>query len=132
MIIFKILLQLKAFQIIHLLLNLDHLMKTAMATCTMAKVMRHSGPFSNEGINVGLQIGKITPEPGNEESIVKKRCDKLKESFYQSFRTLEGQCNNLDQPLLGSTRHQLSRLLPGDYKKFQKETFNQKPSNLSM
>ena len=108
------------------------MMKSAMATCTMAKVMRHSGPFSNEGVNVGLQIGRITPEPGNEESLVKKRCDKLKESFYQNFRTLEGQCNNLDQPLLGSTRHQLSRLLPGDYNKFQKETFDQRPSNLSM
>ena len=107
-------------------------MKTVMATCTMAKVMRHSGPFSNEGVNVGLQIGRITPEPSNDESLVQKRCDKLKESFYQNFRTLEGQCNNLNQPLLGSTRHQLSRLIPGDYKKFQKETFNQKPSNLSM
>ena len=103
-----------------------------MATCTMAKIMRHSGAFTNEGVNVGLQIGKITPEPGNEESLVKKRCDKLKESFYQSFRTLEGQCNNLEQPLLGSTRHQLARLLPGDYNKFQKETFAQKPSNSSM
>ena len=64
-------------------------MKSAMATCTMAKVMRHSGPFSNEGVNVGLQIGRITPEPGNEESLVKKRCDKLKESFYQNLEPLK-------------------------------------------
>ena len=96
----------------------------------MEKVLRKSGVFSNEGVMVGLQFGLTPIEHCEDERIVKKRCDKLNRSFYKNFRTLEGQCNNNEQPLLGSTRSRLSRLLPADHKKFRRQTFFDKPENL--
>ena len=105
-------------------------MTTANAKCTMEKVLRQSGPFSNEGVKVGLQVRATAPEHCDDEAIVKKRCNKLNDSFYKNFRTLEGHCNNQDHPLFGSLGSRLSRLIPAEYSKFQKETFVQKPSNL--
>ena len=99
-------------------------------TCTMEKVLRQSGTFSNEGVMVGLQFGVTPTENCEDESIVKKRCEKLNDSFYKNFRTLEGQCNNEERPLLGSTRSRLSRLLTADHKKFRRKTFFDKPENL--
>ena len=96
----------------------------------MEKVLRKSGVFSNEGVMVGLQFGLTPIEHCEDERIVNKRCDKLNRSFYKNFRTLEGQCNNNEQPLLGSTRSRLSRLLPADHKKFRRQTFFDKPENL--
>ena len=96
----------------------------------MEKVLRKSGVFSNEGVMVGLQFGLTPIEHCEDERIVKKRCDKLNRSFYKNFRTLEGQCNNEENPLLGSTRSQLSRLLDADHEKFQRKTFFDKPENL--
>ena len=100
-------------------------------TCTMEKIMRQSGRFSNEGVTVGLQLGLTPPENCEDESIVMKRCNKLNNTFYKNFRTLEGQCNHEEHPLLGSSRSRLSRLLHADYGKFRKETFYNKPQNLS-
>ena len=99
-------------------------------TCTMEKVLRQSGTFSNEGVMVGLQFGVTPTENCEDESIVEKRCEKLNDSFYKNFRTLEGQCNNEERPLLGSTRSRLSRLLPADHQKFRRQTFFDKPQNL--
>ena len=101
------------------------------AKCTMEKVLRQSGPFSNEGVKVGLQVRATAPEHCDDEAIVMKRCNKLNDSFYKNFRTLEGHCNNQDHPLYGSLGSRLSRLIPAEYSKFQKETFVKKPSNLS-
>ena len=89
----------------------------------MEKIMRQSGRFSNEGVTVGLQLGLTPPENCEDESIVMKRCDKLNDTFYKNFRTLEGQCNNEEHPLLGSTRSRLSRLLLAHHEKFRKQTF---------
>lgn len=97
----------------------------------MEKVIRKSGPFSNEGVKVGLQFGSASPENCEDERMVKKRCQKLSKTFYKNFRTLEGQCNHEEHPLLGSSRSRLSRLLHADYEKFRKETFYNKPLNLS-
>ena len=97
----------------------------------MEKILRKSGPFSNEGVKAGLQVRTTSLERCDDETMVKKRCNKLNESFYKNFRTLEGHCNNQDHPHLGSVGSRLSRLIPAEYRKFQKETFNQKPSNLS-
>ena len=102
----------------------------AKASCTMAKVIRQSGPFSNEGVKVGLQVGIGAPDPCDDGTMARKRCDKLNSMFYKNFRTLEGQCNNLGQPHLGSSRSRLSRLIPAEHSKFQKETFDEKPNNL--
>ena len=96
----------------------------------MEKVIRKSGTFSNEGVMVGLQFGVTPTENCEDERIVKKRCDKLNDSFYKNFRTLEGQCNNKENPLQGSARSRLSRLLDADHKKFRRETFFDKPQNL--
>ena len=96
----------------------------------MEKIMRQSGRFSNEGVTVGLQLGLTPPENCEDESIVMKRCNKLNKTFYKNFRTLEGQCNNEEHPLLGSTRSRLSRLLLADHEKFQKQTFFEKPRDL--
>ena len=96
----------------------------------MEKVIRKSGRFSNEGVMVGLQFGVTPTENCEDESIVMKRCVKLNNSFYKNFRTLEGQCNNEEHPLQGSTRSRLSRLLPPDHEKFRRETFFDKPKNL--
>ena len=99
-------------------------------TCTMEKILRQSGRFSNEGVTVGLQLGLTPPENCEDESIVMKRCDKLNNTFYKNFRTLEGQCNNEEHPLLGSSRSRLSRLLLADHEKFRKQTFFEKPQDL--
>ena len=96
----------------------------------MEKVLRQSGTFSNEGVMVGLQFGLTPTENCEDESTVKKRCEKLNRSFYKNFRTLEGQCNNEEHPLLGSTRSRLSRLLPADHEKFRRQTFYDKPDNM--
>ena len=98
--------------------------------CTMAKILRKSGKFSNEGVKVGLQFGLASPEDCNDENMVMKRCQKLSNSFYNNFRTLEGQCNNEASPLFGSSGSQLARLLPADHEKFRRQTFFDKPVNL--
>ena len=65
------------------------------ASCTMEKVLRQSGRFSNEGVKVGLQIGISSPEHCDDSTVAMKRCGKLNSTFYKNFRTLEGDCNNL-------------------------------------
>lgn len=96
----------------------------------MEKVLRRSGKFSNEGVIHGLQFGLASPEDCNDENMVTKRCQKLNSNFYKNFRTLEGQCNNEENPLLGSSGSQLARLLPADHEKFRRQTFFDKPQNL--
>ena len=96
----------------------------------MAKILRKSGKFSNEGVKVGLQFGLASPEDCNDENMVMKRCQKLGNTFYKNFRTLEGQCNNEGNPILGSSGSQLARLLTADHEKFRRQTFFDKPLNL--
>ena len=52
-----------------------------IAKCTMEKVLRQSGPFSNEGVKAGLQVRTTAPEHCDDEAIVKKRCNKLNDLY---------------------------------------------------
>ena len=87
------------------------------ASCTMEKVLRQSGQFSNEGVKIGLQFGISRPEHCDNGTMVIKRCKELDTESYKHFRTLEGHCNNEDYPLYGSVGSKLSRLLPAEHSK---------------
>ena len=115
--------------IVNIFVFMTYATTTLMASCTMEKVIRQSGRFSNEGVKVGLQIGISSPEHCDNETMAIKRCEKLNSRFYRNFRTLEGDCNNLDYPQYGSVRSKLSRLLPADHSKFNKSTFFDRPSD---
>ena len=89
--------------------------------------MRQSGPLSNEGVVINLEHGIGSPEHCDDGTLANKTCFKLNQTFYKHFRTLHGQCNNLQNPLYGSKESQLSRFLPAEHTKLEKPTFFEKP-----
>ena len=68
------------------------------------------------------------PEVCDDGTIASKRCRDLDTNFYKNFRTIDGQCNNVENPILGSSFSKLSRLLPAENEKFKMPTFFEKPS----
>ena len=110
--------------------------------CTVEKILQGSGPFANENVKIGkrvlsdLDISKrlqpTLPDVCDDGTIAEKRCKDLEKSFYRNFRTIDGQCNNLENPLLGSSFSKLSRLLPAEHDKFNKTTYFKKPDNPGM
>ena len=97
----------------------------------MEKIVRQSGSLSNRGVIVGLDEGIKSPECCDDGTMVNKTCNDLNKTFFKHFRTLEGRCNNLRNPLYGSKGSQLSRLLLAEHTKFEKSTFFEKPSTKS-
>ena len=67
--------------------------------------------------------------PCEDEANAHLGCQKLGESFYANFRTINGECNNMDNPLNGSQGCRLSRLLPGDHMRVKTPTYFDKPIN---
>ena len=101
--------------------------------CTVDKVLQGSGPFANENVKINVQARRqkrlqaTLPDICDDGTIATKRCSDLEKSFYKNFRTINGQCNNLENPLLGSSFSKLSRLLPPEHKKFNRTTYFMKP-----
>ena len=89
----------------------------------MKKIVRQSGPHSSEGAIVGLEALGESSKSCNNGYMVRKRCNDLKKTFFRNFRTIEGECNNEENPSLGSARSTLSRLLPAEHLKFNKSTY---------
>ena len=89
----------------------------------MKKIVRQSGPHSSEGAIVGLEALGESSKSCDNGYMVRKRCNDLKKTFFRNFRTIEGECNNEENPSLGSARSTLSRLLPAEHLKFNKSTY---------
>ena len=102
---------------------------TVIATCTMEKVMRQSGPLSNEGVQVDMVDDHTAPSKCDDGTNAIQRCNQLSSKFVRNFRTLEGECNNIDSPLNGSKGSRLSRLLDAEHTKFQVPTYFKNPRN---
>ena len=60
--------------------------------------------------------------------IIAQRCHEMNQTIHGLFRTLSGECNNLQDPRLGMALSKLLRLLPAKYDKFSTTTYFQKPS----
>ena len=66
----------------------------------MKKIVRQSGPHSSEGAIVGLEALGESSKSCNNGYMVRKRCNDLKKTFFGNFRTIEGECNNEENPSL--------------------------------
>ena len=94
----------------------------------MSKVIKQSGALSNRGAIIGLEEGIKSPKCCDDGAMVNKTCSELNGGFFKHFRTLEGQCNNVQSPMQGSKGSRLSRYLPAEHTKFNKSTFFEKPT----
>ena len=65
--------------------------------------------------------------PCEDEGNARRRCQELGETFQANFRTMNGECNNLDNPRNGSKGSRLSRLLPGDHTRVKMPTYFEIP-----
>ena len=99
-------------------------------TCNIGKIQQ--GVLGNEGAIVGLEIEGSSPQCCDNGTMAIQRCSKVDTEFFKNFRTLEGQCNNKESPLYGSQGSPLSRLIPAEHSKFQRQTFFQKPTDARM
>ena len=105
--------------------------------CTVDQVLERSGLNSNENVKIGVGRNRVArlqpslPDVCDDGTIAAKRCRDLDTNFYKNFRTIDGQCNNVENPLLGSSFSKLSRLLPAENEMFKKPTFFKKPSGRS-
>ena len=101
--------------------------------CTVDQVLLGSGPFANENVKINVQARRqkrlqaSLPDICDDGTIAAKRCSDHEKSFFKNFRTINGECNNLENPLLGSSFSKLSRLLPPEHSKFNKTTYFIKP-----
>ena len=92
----------------------------------MRKIIEQSGPGSNEGA-VLLVEGPHSSDICDDGTHAKEICFQLDRTFLQDFRTLNGYCNNKENPVLGSKGSRLSRLLPAEHMKVEKPTYFEKP-----
>ena len=60
-----------------------------------------------------------TPWACDDMGQVKKRCAKLSGTLAGLFRTMNGLCNNIENPLYGSKGGLQTRLLPAEHTKFK-------------
>ena len=104
----------------------DPWIRIVTSTCTMRKIIEQSGPGSNEGA-VLLVEGPHSSDICDDGTHAKEICFQLDRTFLQDFRTLNGYCNNKENPVLGSKGSRLSRLLPAEHMKVKKPTYFEKP-----
>ena len=73
--------------------------------CTVDQVLQGSGPFANENVKINVQARRqkrlqaTLPDVCDDGTIAAKRCSDLEKTFYKNFRTINGQCNNQEDPL---------------------------------
>ena len=116
----------KSSRLLHYVIDPSTL--TVNAFCTMEKIAKQSGAKLSSIINLVDTEERIRPpEVCDDVSFANQTCYELSQTFYKHFRTSNGQCNNLQNPLYGSKKCRLSRLLPADNTRLQKPTFFEKP-----